>query len=270
MPRRTTKAKAVPLTAEEEERNKQIPLIIKDLRDKVEDIRKKMEAEGRAIVNSLKNQHMVKLSQMDSKTRNMSVELLFARQEKHYEKSERISNIGIDLDREMNMIKNNVKNTTRKRKLASAKKVASSATRSSSRKRAKDIPEQAMMTPLNSRQMMNLGQTPMITPKFNTMTPHSRTVHRAPRANETLVSLSGSPVAPTFTVAKGRGKKKETMDTVPVPLGNDLTLNLPFSADLAADGLDLDEDQLNKLNLLRQGLDNMLRGRLASTTTDSE
>ena len=42
------------------------------------------------------------------------------------------------------------------------------------------------------------------------------------------------------------------MDTVPVPLGNDLTLNLPFSADLAADGLDLDEDQLYKLNLLRK------------------
>ena len=40
MPRRTTKAKAVPLTAEEEERNKQIPLIIKDLRAKVEDIKK--------------------------------------------------------------------------------------------------------------------------------------------------------------------------------------------------------------------------------------
>ena len=47
----------------------------------------------------------------------------------------------------------------------------------------------------------------MITPKFDTMTPLTRTLHRQARPNETLVSLSGSPVMATATVKKaGRGK----------------------------------------------------------------
>ena len=49
------------------------------------------------------------------------------------------------------------------------------------------------------------GRTPFITPKFNTMTPLTRTLHRLAKPNETLVSLDGSPVM--ATVAKtGRGK----------------------------------------------------------------
>ena len=41
------------------------------------------------------------------------------------------------------------------------------------------------------------------------------------------------------------------MDLAAIPLGENLTLNLPFSVDLEVDCLDLDQDQINKLNILR-------------------
>ena len=64
-----------------------------------------------------------------------------------------------------------------------------------------------MVTPANKMLPTNIGRTPMITPKFDTMTPLTRTLHRQARPNETLVSLSGSPVMATATVKKaGRGK----------------------------------------------------------------
>ena len=65
----------------------------------------------------------------------------------------------------------------------------------------------SMVTPANKMLPTNIGRTPMITPKFDTMTPLTRTLHRQARPNETLVSLSGSPVMATATVKKaGRGK----------------------------------------------------------------
>jgi len=43
---------------------------------------------------------------------------------------------------------------------------------------------------------------------------------------------------------------------------------MPISADFQTDGLELDDDQINKLALIQQGLTNMLRGRIASSESE--
>ena len=47
----------------------------------------------------------------------------------------------------------------------------------------------------------------MITPKFDTSSRLNRTVSRAAKAGEVLVSLSGSPVAPTVQARSKAGKE---------------------------------------------------------------
>ena len=60
-----------------------------------------------------------------------------------------------------------------------------------------------MNTPANYPGPPIMGKTPMITPKFDT-TKLSRTVSRVARADEVLVSLSGSPVVPSVAKKVGR------------------------------------------------------------------
>ena len=56
----------------------------------------------------------------------------------------------------------------------------------------------SMKTPSVFGKKQDVGMTPLITPKFNTMTPLNRTVARAAKPNEMLMSLDGSPVAGTL------------------------------------------------------------------------
>jgi hypothetical protein len=66
-------------------------------------------------------------------------------------------------------------------------------------------PPLSHITPAHTLQLPpSLGRTPFITPKFNTRTPLNRTVSRAAKPNEILVSLSGSPVNPLNLRSKVR------------------------------------------------------------------
>lgn len=116
-----------------------------------------------------------------------------------------------------------------------------------------------METPLSSVRRGNAAPfaTPAITPKFDITTPLNRSVMRLARPDETLVSLSGSPVyAPPSTqkrknlveikritvlekqpnffkllmfCAGGRGKKEaSTSELLPIPLGNGRNLMVPL------------------------------------------
>ena len=65
-----------------------------------------------------------------------------------------------------------------------------------------------------------------------------------------------------------QAKQSEADSFAQIPLGKNYTLSMPISADFQTDGLELDDDQINKLALIQQGLTNMLRGRIASSESE--
>ena len=132
----------------------------------------------------------------------------------------------------------------------------SSTVRRSTRKR---LPvNRDLATPLNSiRSTVKTGmKTPLITPKFDIRTPLNRSVMRLAKPNETLVSLSGSPViAGESTVKRGRRTAKD--DHVPIRLGKGKTVVVPIDEDVG-ESLELDENEREKLEKLRSNIDTML------------
>jgi hypothetical protein len=116
--------------------------------------------------------------------------------------------LGEDVDQQVSSVKSAVKAAsakTRKGSGAGARSTAKKPSRAAAAKQLLETPcaegraPLSLITPAhasNHRLDMMGGATPFITPKFNTRTPLSRTVSRAARPNEILVSLSGSPVNP--------------------------------------------------------------------------
>ena len=99
----------------------------------------------------------------------------------------------------------------------------------------------------------------MITPKFDTSR-RVRSVSRAAKEGEVLVSLSGSPVAPTVHQRSKAGK--EVLSQVQISLGNDNVLNVPMEVDVghnAIESFGLDADQRSRLEKLHKNLGNMLK-----------
>ncbi|XP_023324066.1 borealin isoform X2 [Eurytemora carolleeae] len=266
--RRTTKTTRRTLTVEEEDRLKEVPLLLQDLKGQVLSILSSCEDNTKLACKSIKTNHKTTLNKLDFATRSLFVESsVFAQSEKNEDVSAQCA----DIDEYLSDVKSTVKTTSRVRRVAGGSTV-----RKSSRKRVAETPLSSgsavsMVTPSNKMLPTNIGRTPMITPKFDTRTPLTRTLHRQAKPNETLVSLSGSPVMATATVKKvGRGKAKqsEADSFAQIPLGKNYTLSMPISADFQTDGLELDDDQINKLALIQQGLTNMLRGRIASSESE--
>ncbi len=91
---------------------------------------------------------------------------------------------------------------------------------------------------------------------------------RVAKPQETLVSLSGSPVyvGQVTGTGKTRGKKGTTSSeslTIPVPLGGGKTLMVPAGSPNPEDEnhLDLNDDEARRLMALRSQIDNMLKFR---------
>lgn len=114
-------------------------------------------------------------------------------------------------------------------------------------------------------------KTPLIKPKFDPTTPAEKLPMRMAKPNETLVSLSGSPVYSGATAVKKRGSKKgaEGNNLVKVPLGKGKTIMFPIekgnSVDVEGNAqscpshLDLDEEDKEKISALKTQLDAMLK-----------
>jgi len=102
------------------------------------------------------------------------------------------------------------------------------------------------------------AKTPMITPKFDTSRV-MRSVSRAAKAGEVLVSLSGSPVAPTVQMRSRAAK--EVLSQAQIPLGNGNVLNLPVEMEATdvIEDYEFGADQRAKLELLHRNLGNMLK-----------
>ena len=114
----------------------------------------------------------------------------------------------------------------------------------------------ALRTPAYSRRPPNVGKTPLITPKFDT-SKGSRTVSRVARADEVLVSLSGSPVVAASAAPKMVPESQK--NNALIPLGNGETLNIPLGVDLEPSMDYLDEQQREKLGELQKSLASMLK-----------
>ena len=92
---------------------------------------------------------------------------------------------------------------------------------------------------------------------------------RIAKPQETLVSLSGSPVyvGQVTGTGKARGKKGAASSeflTIPVPLGGGKTLMVPAGSPTPEDDenhVDLNDDEARRLMALRSQIDNMLKYR---------
>jgi len=141
---------------------------------------------------------------------------------------------------------------------------ATAAKSSRSRSKCEETPARGMMP-------IGMGRTPMITPKFNMATPLCRTVSRVARANEVLVSMSGSPVQPL--ALKTKAAKAEAANNALIPLGKGQTLNLPIGSEsgggIALDGFEgeLDDEAMDKLAAIHASLGNMLKLRAQSSSS---
>merc|ERR1719471_1018617 len=116
-----------------------------------------------------------------------------------------------------------------------------------SRTRGRHIQE----TPVNQGKVLQTLQTPMITPKFDTRN-LARTVTRAARAEETLVSLSGSPVA-AVSNSRSKAVKEFAMTHVSFPIGSGQTLNLPVNQEFDFPG-QLDDEAVKQLEDFTEAL----------------
>merc|ERR1712112_246896 len=171
---------------------------------------------------------------------------------------------------ELIKLPNSIKNPSTKSKRASRSSKASSdlATPAPTSSRIARSKKGSLATPSGAPPPA-MGRTPFITPRFNTATPLSRTVSRAARPNETLVSLSGSPVVPL--ALKSKAAKAEAEGNALIPLGKGQTLNVPMNPDLAdQEGYELDDDAREKIAAIHASLGNLLKIREKTSVSSDE
>jgi len=292
---RTTRAKPkiVTLTPEEQEARDQVDLFLKDFDKNVEMTIKEAWRDVETISASINTLYKLELLKLPQEVKNMKWDDYYKQSldkgKNPLALSEAVSTILEDsicanVDTQVSQLKSAIKTTTKKKgggrkRAASNNKDVSSATRSSSNNRtasgnsvSTETPATssrrkrgatAMTTPANTRAPPNMGRTPMITPKFDT-TNLSRTVSRVARANEVLVSLSGSPV----TVSSRAAAKSD--EAVLVSLGKGEALNVPLGEDTDPNLEHLDQEQINKLEEIQRSLANMLKARREAESVSGE
>lgn len=292
---RTTRAKPkiVTLTPEEQEARDQVDLFLKDYDKNVEMTIKEAWRDVETISASINTLYKLELLKLPQEVKDMKWDDYYQQSldkgQNPLALSEAVStcledSICANVDTQVSQLKSAIKTTTKKKgggrkRAANVSQAPPSATRSSSRNRTAsgnsntETPAttrrtrgaNAMTTPANTKAPLNMGRTPMITPKFDT-TNMSRTVSRVARANEVLVSLSGSPV----TVGSRASKLADSEQVLPVPLGKGQTLNVPLGHDTNTNLEHLDEEQLNKLEEIQRSLANMLKARREADSISGE
>jgi len=292
---RTTRAKPkiVTLTPEEQEARDQVDLFLKDYDKNVEMTIKEAWRDVETISASINTLYKLELLKLPQEVKDMKWDDYYQQSldkgQNPLALSEAVStcledSICANVDTQVSQLKSAIKTTTKKKgggrkRAANVSQAPPSATRSSSRNRTAsgnsntETPAttrrtrgaNAMTTPANTKAPPNMGRTPMITPKFDT-TNMSRTVSRVARANEVLVSLSGSPV----TVGSRASKLADSEQVLPVPLGKGQTLNVPLGHDTNTNLEHLDEEQLNKLEEIQRSLANMLKARREADSISGE
>lgn len=288
---RTTRAKPkiVSLTPEEQQARDQVDLFLKDFDKNCEMTIKEARREVETVAASINTLYKLEMLKIPQDVKNMKWDDYYAQSIANGEiplaLSDAISNcmedsICVNVDTQVSQLKSAIKTTAKKRgkKKISTENQPPTGTRTSSRSRTSsktlsdttntETPANTrstrgasksttMATPANTRQPPNMGRTPMITPKFDTMS-LTRTVSRVARANEVLVSLTGSPVA---FANKSKAAKAQENNTALIPLGGGEMLNIPVDGDQGLDGAHLDDEQWDRLVKLQASLANMVKMR---------
>jgi len=298
---RNTRAKvpkeAVSLTDEQQQLRDQCDLLLKDFDKQCEGLKAEAAREAKTAGESITTIYRLEMMKIPMETKAM-------RWEDYYEQhggrvlgvsqavAEALQDSVVEaVDAQVNQIKTAIKNTTvkkaRKKKLEvyGDENEPQTLTRTSSRRRvasktladfetpstikATSRTKSVLETPANSRAPMLPLQTPMITPKFDTMS-LTRTISRVAKAGEVLVSLSGSPVAPAVGPRTKAGKEIASQNAL-IPLGDGNTLNMPLAEQEG--GMDvtveMTDEQMAKLELLHKQLGNMLRMRGQDRTVNA-
>lgn len=247
--RRTTRAKATPaeLTADQQQARDQYDLQLEEFDKHVESSKAEAAREAKTVADSMSTIYKLELMKIPSETKAMTWDDYV--KQHGFGLSDAVADVLDDsmlqVDVQIDNAKSAVKKGRGRKKMpASAKKAAATID----------------MTPVQSRRPNTSSQTPMITPKFNTTAKLNRTVSRAAKAGEVLVSLSGSPVMPVVT-ARSKAGQEIAGSNAQIPLGNGSTLNMPLEddAELEENALDLDDEQRARLEQLHQNLGNMLK-----------
>jgi len=285
------KPKIVTLSPEEQQARDQVDLFLKDFDKHCEMTVKEAWREVETVSSSINTLYKLEMLKIPQDVKNMKWDDYYKQSIDNGHNplalSEAINDcmedsICVNVDTQVSQLKSAIKTTAKKRggrkKVSTESQPPPSATRSSSRSRgasrtdssSSETPANSrstrgtgknstMATPANTRLPPNMGKTPMITPKFDTQS-LSRTVSRVARANEVLVSLSGSPVAfaPNSKAAKAQVSNAAL---ITLPLGGGETLNVPLDGGIGSSVEHLDEDQLDKLQELQKSLANLLKKR---------
>jgi len=264
---------------EELKRREGIDLVLKDFDKQVEGRIAEMAADMESVIKSIHTLYKVELIKLPSSTKNMKWEdyVSECREDGTYPitlsnaMDKVVEDVTSVVDPKLSLMKSTLKTATKRGRAKKSEKFDAGSGASMSRRSSRSSKASNMATSFRStRRNMetpggagalppDVGHTPFITPRFNTATPFSRTVSRVARPNETLVSLTGSPVVPLQL--RSKAAKAEASNNALIPLGNGQTLNVPMGQEGDLEGFELDDDAREKLAAIHASLGNMLKIR---------
>jgi len=269
--KRVSKVQGAPvsLTEEQQQQRDQCDLLLRDFDKQVESLRVEAARECKAAQDSITTTYKLELMKMPKQVKEMSWDDYCAQHNitGGLPLSNAVASVLEDsvlesVDSTVSNIKSAMKN---KRKEKENRTPAAYNKKKPMRKNTGSKGASSLVTPkhLPPRQ----AKTPMITPKFDTSRV-MRSVSRAAKAGEVLVSLSGSPVAPTVQHRSKAGK--EISSQAQIPLGNGNVLNLPVETEepLEMEDYEFGADQRAKLELLHKNLGHMLKIKAQATEED--
>jgi len=249
----------VGLTEDQQQQRDQCDLLLRDFDKQVESLRVEAGRECKAAQDSITTTYKLELMKMPKQVKEMSWDDYCAQHNitRGLPLSDAVASVLEDsvlesVDSTVSNIKSAMKKNKRKEK--ENRTPSANNQRKPARKGTSTKGASSMVTPkhLPPRQ----AKTPQITPKFDTSRV-MRSVSRAAKAGEVLVSLSGSPVAPTVTHRSKAGM--EISSQAQIPLGNGNVLNLPVEMEDGMEDYEFGADQRAKLELLHKNLGQMLK-----------
>jgi len=269
--KRVSKVQGAPvsLTEDQQQQRDQCDLLLRDFDKQVESLRVEAARECKAAQDSITTTYKLELMKMPKQVKEMSWDDYCAQHNitGGLPLSDAVASVLEDsvlesVDSTVSNIKSAMKN---KRKEKENRTPSVNNKKKPTRKGTGTKGASSLVTPKHPPPRQ--AKTPMITPKFDTSRV-MRSVSRAAKAGEVLVSLSGSPVAPTVQHRSKAGK--EISSQAQIPLGNGNVLNLPVETEepLEMEDYEFGADQRAKLELLHKNLGHMLKIKAQATEED--
>jgi len=270
---RREKPSLAQMSPEDEEKRDQCDLLLQDYDKTCEATIKEVEREMETLLSSLTTTYKVRMMKVPDEVKQQLWQEFC-----HQNGGSNLSDIGneannrlddsiVKVDTQVAAMKSAMKIAKKRGRANSAKENSGGGRelRHSTRKRAisTDRGGVSLETPVSikSRTMgRHIQETPvnqgkvlqtLITPKFDTRN-LARTVTRAARAEETLVSLSGSPVA-AVSNSRSKAVREFAKTHVSFPIGSGQTLNLPVNQEFDFPG-QMDDEAMKQLEDFTEAL----------------